>query len=204
LAEVPADARVAADTTTPEGAAAAFAACREQLGAAPSWLAHAVGSTLLAPLHRTRAEAAREVLRVNLESSLWTLQAWIAALEGAPGAAVFASSVVARIGVANHEVIAAAKGGVEALVRGAAATYAAQGLPARRDRARHRRAARPFGRARHHLHAGLEEPAPSGGARAPGHQPGSQEQVGQRLVGAVLSFNRTPSKRAGCPARGRQ
>ncbi|HQW64356.1 MAG TPA: SDR family oxidoreductase [Pseudomonadota bacterium] len=128
LAELPAAARIAADTTTPEGAAAAFAACREQLGAAPSWLAHAVGSTLIAPLHRTRTEAAREVLRVNLESSLWTLQAWIAALGGAPGAAVFASSVVARIGVANHEAIAAAKGGVEALVRGAAATYAAQGL----------------------------------------------------------------------------
>lgn len=128
LAEVPADAIIAADTTTPEGAAAAFAACREQLGAAPSWLAHTVGSTLIAPLHRTRADQAREVLRVNLESSLWTLQAWITALEGAPGAAVFASSVVARIGVANHEAIAAAKGGVEALVRGAAATYASQGL----------------------------------------------------------------------------
>jgi NAD(P)-dependent dehydrogenase (short-subunit alcohol dehydrogenase family) len=41
---------------------------------------------------------------------------------------VFASSVVARIGVANHETIAAAKGGVEALVRSAAATYAGQGL----------------------------------------------------------------------------
>jgi NAD(P)-dependent dehydrogenase (short-subunit alcohol dehydrogenase family) len=41
---------------------------------------------------------------------------------------VFASSVVARIGVANHEAIAAAKGGVEALVRSAAATYAAQGV----------------------------------------------------------------------------
>lgn len=128
LAEVPAEAHIAADTTTPDGAAAALKACREQLGAAPSWLAHAVGSTLIAPLHRTKAEAAREVLRVNLESSLWTLQAWIAALEGGPGAAVFVSSVVARIGVANHEAIAAAKGGIEALVRGAAATYAAQGL----------------------------------------------------------------------------
>ena len=128
LSEVPADAHIAADTTTPEGAAAAFEACREQLGAVPSWLAHAVGSTLIAPLHRTRAEQAREVLRINLESSLWTLQAWITSLNGAPGAAVFVSSVVARIGVANHEAIAAAKGGIEALVRGAAATYASQGL----------------------------------------------------------------------------
>lgn len=128
LIDVPADAHIAADTTTPEGASAAFDACREQLGEAPSWLAHAVGSTLIAPLHRTRAEQAREVLRINLESSLWTLHAWITALNGTPGAAVFVSSVVARIGVANHEAIAAAKGGVEALVRGAAATYAAQGL----------------------------------------------------------------------------
>jgi NAD(P)-dependent dehydrogenase (short-subunit alcohol dehydrogenase family) len=114
--------------TTPEGAAQAIAACRDALGAAPSRLAHLVGSTLIAPLHRTKVDAAREVLRVNLESSLWTLQAWIAALDGAPGAAVLVSSVVARIGVANHEVIAAAKGGVEALVRSAAATYAAQGV----------------------------------------------------------------------------
>jgi NAD(P)-dependent dehydrogenase (short-subunit alcohol dehydrogenase family) len=128
LADLDVDARIGADCTTPEGAAQAIAACRDALGAAPSRLAHLVGSTLIAPLHRTKVDAAREVLRVNLESSLWTLQAWIAALDGAPGAAVLVSSVVARMGVANHEVIAAAKGGVEALVRSAAATYAAQGV----------------------------------------------------------------------------
>jgi NAD(P)-dependent dehydrogenase (short-subunit alcohol dehydrogenase family) len=128
LADLEADARIEADCTTPEGAKAALAACQERLGAAPSWLAHTVGSTLIAPLHRTPVEAAREVLRVNLDSSLWVLQAWIAALAGQPGAAVLCSSVVARIGVANHEAIAAAKGGVEALVRSAAATYAGQGL----------------------------------------------------------------------------
>ena len=74
------------------------------------------------------ALAYREVMRVNLDSAVFVLQAWIAALKGERGAAVFASSVVARIGVANHEAIAAAKGGVEALVRSAAATCAAQGL----------------------------------------------------------------------------
>lgn len=128
LEPVPAALRIAADTTTPEGAALAVAACTEALGAAPTLLAHCVGSTLVAPLHRTRAEAWREVLRVNLDSAVFTLQAFIGGLQGGPGAAVFASSVVARIGVANHEAIAAAKGGVEALVRSAAATYAAQGL----------------------------------------------------------------------------
>lgn len=128
IADVEATVRIAADTTTPEGAALAIAACKETLGAAPTLLAHCVGSTLIAPLHRTRLDAYREVMRVNLDSAVFMLQAWIVALEGAPGAAVFASSVVARVGVANHEAIAAAKGGVEALVRSAAATYAPQGL----------------------------------------------------------------------------
>lgn len=128
LADIPAALRIAADTTTPEGAALAIAACQEGLGAAPTRLAHCVGSTLIAPLHRTRAEAYRELMRVNLDSAVYMLQAFVGGLQGGAGAAVFASSVVARIGVANHEAIAAAKGGVEALVRSAAATYAAQGL----------------------------------------------------------------------------
>jgi NAD(P)-dependent dehydrogenase (short-subunit alcohol dehydrogenase family) len=126
LHDVPADARIAADTTTPEGAAQAITQCQAALGAVPSTLAHCVGSTLIAPLHRTSAEQYREVVRVNLDSAVFMLGAWVEALRTAqqPGAAVFASSVVARIGVANHEAIAAAKGGVEALVRSAAATYA--------------------------------------------------------------------------------
>ncbi len=130
LAAVDADAQVVADTTTPEGAAAAVAGCRERLGGAPTLLAHCVGSTLVAPLHRSPPAQIREVLRVNLDSALFMLQAWIEALriDRQPGAAVLVSSVVARIGVANHEAIAAAKGGIEALARSAAATYAPLGL----------------------------------------------------------------------------
>ncbi len=130
LASVAADAHIAADNTTPEGAAAAVAACKDQLGAAPTLLAHCVGSTLIAPLHRSTAVQIREVLRINLDSALFMLQAWIEALREAkqPGAAVLVSSVVARVGVANHEAIAAAKGGIEALARSAAATYAPLGL----------------------------------------------------------------------------
>jgi NAD(P)-dependent dehydrogenase (short-subunit alcohol dehydrogenase family) len=128
LADVDAAVRIATDTTTPEGPALAIAACQEAFGAAPTLLAHCVGSTLIAPLHRTRLEAYCELMRLNLDSAVFMLQAWIAALQGGSGAAVFASSVVARIGVANHEAIAAAKGGVEALVRSAAATCASQGL----------------------------------------------------------------------------
>ncbi len=128
LADVQADLHITADTTTPEGAAQAIATCQESLGAAPTQLAHCIGSTLIAPLHRTKAEAYRELMRVNLDSAVFMLQAWLAGLQGSAGSAVLVSSVVARIGVANHEAIAAAKGGVEALVRSAAATYAAQGV----------------------------------------------------------------------------
>lgn len=130
LADVPAEAHLAADTTTPEGAAAAMAACRDQLGGAPTLLAHCVGSTLIAPFHRNTPEQIREVLRVNLDSALFVLRAWVESLRAAsqPGAAVLVSSVVARVGVANHEAIAAAKGGIEALTRSFAASYAASGL----------------------------------------------------------------------------
>jgi NAD(P)-dependent dehydrogenase (short-subunit alcohol dehydrogenase family) len=126
LRTIDADSHVVADTTTPHGAALAVAEATKALRQPPDLLAHCVGSTLIAPLHRSSDDEIRETLRVNLEGALFMLRAWIEAKRetGSPGAAVLASSVVARIGVANHEAIAAAKGGVEALVRGAAATYA--------------------------------------------------------------------------------
>ena len=51
LADVDAAVRIAADTTTPEGAALAVAASRTRC--VPTLLAHCVGSTLIAPLHRS-------------------------------------------------------------------------------------------------------------------------------------------------------
>ena len=130
LAEVDADARIAADVTTAGGAALAIAACGESLGGVPTLLAHCVGSVLVAPLHRTTPAQYAEVMRANIDSAFYMLLAWTDALRQAqlPGAAVLTSSVVARIGVANHEAIAAAKGAVEALARSAAATYAPIGL----------------------------------------------------------------------------
>lgn len=130
LADVAADAHIAADVTSAEGAAAAIAACTEQLGAPPSLLAHCIGSTMIAPIHRTTATQYRDVMQINLDSAFHMLGAWITAMRaaGTGGAAVLVSSVVARIGVANHEAIAAAKGGIEALARSAAATYASIGL----------------------------------------------------------------------------
>ena len=116
---------IEADVSTPEGAKAAVAQCQDRLGT-PTALAHCAGTTLLSPLHRTTPESYRACLTANLDSAFFTLSAFVDALrEGrTPGAAVLVSSVVARIGVANHEAIAAAKAGVEGLARSAAATYA--------------------------------------------------------------------------------
>jgi NAD(P)-dependent dehydrogenase (short-subunit alcohol dehydrogenase family) len=131
LADTPAGAvRIAADCSSAEGAAQAIAACREHFGRAPDGLAHCAGSVLLAALHRTSAEQYRDVMRANLDTAFFTLGAFVAGCldEKQPGAAVLVSSVVARIGVLNHEAIAAAKAGVEGLARSAAATYAGKGL----------------------------------------------------------------------------
>lgn len=135
LADLPLALAVQADCTTAEGAAEVFAQCKEVLGAAPTLMAHCVGSTLIAPMHRTTDEQWQAVMRINLNSAAYMLRGWVEGLRAGNQsepvgncAAVFVSSVVSRIGVAQHEAIAAAKGGVEALVRSAAATYAPQGL----------------------------------------------------------------------------
>jgi NAD(P)-dependent dehydrogenase (short-subunit alcohol dehydrogenase family) len=47
-------------------------------------------------------------------------------LRGEGGSVVLVSSAAARVGLANHEAIAAAKAGLVGLVRSAAATYAKQ------------------------------------------------------------------------------
>lgn len=121
--------QVVADVGTPEGARAAVAECTARHGL-PTGLVNCAGAVLVAPLHRTSPEQYRECLRANLDTAFYALGAWVEALRAAqsPGAAVLVSSVAGRIGIQNHEAVAAAKGAVEGLVRSAAATYAPQGL----------------------------------------------------------------------------
>ncbi len=118
------------DVSTAEGAAAILQQCQAHYGQPPDALAHCVGSILVAPLHRTTPDQYQVCMRANLDSAFHTLAAWIGALRAAkrPGAAVFVSSAAARIGTPNHEAVAAAKAGLEGLVRAAAATYASAGI----------------------------------------------------------------------------
>lgn len=114
------------DVSTYEGARAAVREAGERLGAVPDALVNCAGEVLIAPLHRTTEAQYRRCLAANLDTAFFTLGAWVDALRAAPkpAVAVLVSSVAAGTGLQNHEAVAAAKAGVEALVRTAAATYA--------------------------------------------------------------------------------
>ncbi len=85
------------------------------------------GSILLKPAHITSAEDFAEVMAQNLTTAFNAVRAGAKAMPKG-GSIVLMGSAAARTGLPNHEAIAAAKGGVIALARSAAATYAARGL----------------------------------------------------------------------------
>jgi NAD(P)-dependent dehydrogenase (short-subunit alcohol dehydrogenase family) len=87
-------------------------------------IANCVGSLLLKPAHLTKPEEFDETLRTNLGSAFAVVRAAAPAMRKTGGSVVLFSSAAARLGLANHEAIAAAKAGVAGLARSAAATYA--------------------------------------------------------------------------------
>jgi NAD(P)-dependent dehydrogenase (short-subunit alcohol dehydrogenase family) len=91
-------------------------------------IANCVGSILLKPAHITRDEEWEEVIRTNLGSAFATVRAAAKTMRKEGGAVVLVSSAAARIGLPNHEAIAAAKAGIIGLTLSAAATYASSGI----------------------------------------------------------------------------
>ncbi len=123
---------VEADVSTEAGATAALADCTARFGL-PGALVNAAGSTLILPMHRTSEAQYRSVLAANLDTAFFSLRAFVdvhrsAGAASGGGSVVLFSTIVARIGVVNHEAVAAAKGAIEALVRSAAATYASSDI----------------------------------------------------------------------------
>jgi 3-oxoacyl-[acyl-carrier protein] reductase len=86
------------------------------------------GSILLKPAHLTTAADFEATVATNLTTAFATVRAAGRHLTGTGGSVVLFSTAAARLGLANHEAIAAAKAGIEGLVRSAAATYGARGL----------------------------------------------------------------------------
>mgnify|MGYP001827562646 CR=1 FL=1 len=107
--------------------AKAFDAAREAHGRVDGAV-NCVGSVYLKPAHATSPEDWGQVLATNLTSAFGTVRAAATAMRKTGGSVVLVSTVAAQLGLPNHEAIAAAKGGVEALTRSAAATYASKGI----------------------------------------------------------------------------
>lgn len=82
------------------------------------------GSILLKPAHLTSETEFEETLAQNLQTAFALARAAGRHMKSTGGSVVLMSSCAGAIGLANHEAIAAAKAGVEGLVRSAAATYA--------------------------------------------------------------------------------
>jgi NAD(P)-dependent dehydrogenase (short-subunit alcohol dehydrogenase family) len=116
----------AADVTDWVQIDAAMDAAVAQYGAIGG-VAHCVGSLILKPAHLTRFDEFQQTIAQNLTSAFGVVRA-AARVMPAGGSVVLCSSAAARIGLANHEAIAAAKGGIQGLVLSAAATYAPRGL----------------------------------------------------------------------------
>ena len=94
-----------------------------------SGIAHLVGSIMIKPPHAMTVESFIEVINTNLTTAFLTLSlGGKMMLRNGGGRMVFTSSVAGSLGLVNHEAIAAAKGGVESMMRSAAATYAQRGL----------------------------------------------------------------------------
>jgi NAD(P)-dependent dehydrogenase (short-subunit alcohol dehydrogenase family) len=90
--------------------------------------ANCVGSIVLKPAHLTTEADFDETIALNLKSAFAVLRAAAKHADRQGGAVVLFSSAAASVGLPNHEVIAAAKGGISGLVRSAASTYAGRGL----------------------------------------------------------------------------
>lgn len=86
------------------------------------------GSILLKPAHLTTAAEFDETIALNLRTAFALTRAAGKHMKASGGSVVLMSSCAATIGLTNHEAIAAAKAGVEGLVRAAAASYASAGI----------------------------------------------------------------------------
>ena len=119
------------DVLSPDSVEATTAAIVKEHGPIQG-VANCVGSVLLKSAHATTAAEFEDILKTNLFSSFSILKSSVKAMMKNPGnmggSLVFCSSAVAKHGLANHEAIAAAKGGLSAMALSAAATYAPKNI----------------------------------------------------------------------------
>ena len=91
-------------------------------------IVNCAGSVLLKPAHLTSDSDWSETLRTNLTTAFHVVRSGSRLMMQTGGSIVLCSTAAARIGLANHEAIAAAKAGVIGLTLSAAATYAGRNI----------------------------------------------------------------------------
>ena len=116
-----------ADATNSAEVDAAFAQAVQAFGTLDG-ATNLVGSILLKSAHTTTDDEFEQTLSVNTRTAFYVLRAAAKAMLSSGGSVVLASTAAARIGLANHEAIAAAKGAVNGMVLAAAATYAPRSI----------------------------------------------------------------------------
>jgi len=90
--------------------------------------ANCVGSLVLKPAHLLSEEDWDAAISTNLKSAFAVVRSAATTMTQQGGSIVLLSSAAARIGIANHEAISAAKAGIEGLALAASATYASKGI----------------------------------------------------------------------------
>jgi NAD(P)-dependent dehydrogenase (short-subunit alcohol dehydrogenase family) len=100
----------------------------EQVHGRVDGVANCAGSLLLKPAHLTTGPEWEVALAANLTTAFACVRAGARVMRPNGGAIVLVSSAAARLGLPNHEAIAAAKAGVIGLTLAAAASYAGQGI----------------------------------------------------------------------------
>ena len=103
-----------------------FAGVEEERGAIDG-AANCVGAFLLKPADMTSEEEFANQISQNLTTAFNVVKAAARHMPDG-GSVVLLSSVAARVGLANHEAVAAAKAGVSGLALAAAASYVGRGL----------------------------------------------------------------------------
>ncbi len=118
-----------ADATKPDEIKSVVEQLIKTEGALHSYF-HCIGSIFLKPGHLTSPEELSGVLETNLLSAFYALSCMVPVLlkNENGGSMTFCSTTAVGCGLANHEAIAAAKGGLEGMVRAAAATNASRGI----------------------------------------------------------------------------
>lgn len=111
------------DATDPEQVDGIFEKAAEEFGGIDGAV-NCVGTIFLKPAHRTTPEQWDETRAANLDTAFYTIRSAADRMQQDGGAIVLVSTAAAQIGLANHDAIAAAKGGVIGLTRASAATYA--------------------------------------------------------------------------------